>query len=219
MTSSLRADFVSGLVVLLPLLICSYVLLWLFRAIAGFPIVGHVAPELPVLSSVSEQLSLVVFTLSLLLVLLFAIGWLMRTALGTLLERTIDAGINQIPGFRVVYNASKVAVETAVDDFDVQEPVRVELWGTFRLTGFRTGNQTSDGRSIVFVPTSPNVTSGFVIEVDDGNVEPTGESVETALSRVISAGFGDENGKQTQAMDAFESVAGRGRTENDQQTG
>ena len=208
MGRALKTDFVSGLVVLLPLLVTSYVLLWVFRAIAGFPLVEYVAPELPIISDVSEQLALVISILLAFGGLLFVIGWLMRTAAGRLTERAIDAGINQIPGFRVVYNASKIAVETAVNDFGVQEPVRVELWGAFRLTGFRTGKQTSDGREIVFVPTSPNVTSGFVIEVAEADISPTGESVETALSRVLSAGFGDQDDKSEEAIEAFETIIG-----------
>lgn len=221
MAPSLKADFASGLVVLLPLLVCLYVLRWIYRRVAGFPLVEHIAPQLPVLSAISDDFSRVVFTLILLVALLFVIGYSMRTAVGVLLESQLDAAINRLPVFRMIYNASKVAVETAVDDVDVQEPVRIRLWGDVRLTGFDTGKQTSDERRIVFVPTSPNVTSGFVVEIRASDVDPTGESVESALGRVISAGFGEEDQVDRETLDTFgispdsgsdESTSGRAQT-------
>lgn len=205
MATSLKTDFASGFVVLLPLLVCLYVLFRVYSWVAGFPLVWRLAPQIPVLSDLSSQFAQVVFNLALTIVLLFAIGYLMRTAVGTLLESWVDDTINRLPGFRMIYNASKVAVETAVDDVEVQEPVRLELWGNLRLTGFRTGRKTPDGRAIIFVPTSPNVTSGIVVEVDEADIESSNESIESALGRIISAGFGESNngnGKGTDSSQA-----------------
>ena len=57
---------------------------------------------------------------------------------------------------------------------------------------------TADGRDVLFLPTSPNITTGFVLEVDPADYEETDERVEDALTRILSAGFGDTNDpKQT----------------------
>jgi uncharacterized membrane protein len=59
------------------------------------------------------------------------------------------------------------------------------------MTAFKTGKTTDDGRDVLFLPTSPNITTGFVIEVESDQYEVTDERVEDALTRVLSAGFGE----------------------------
>jgi uncharacterized membrane protein len=44
---------------------------------------------------------------------------------------------------------------------------------------------------VLFLPTAPNITTGFVMEVEEDRVEETGERVEEALTRVLSAGFAE----------------------------
>jgi uncharacterized membrane protein len=75
---------------------------------------------------------------------------------------------------------------------ELDRPVKIEAAG-LRVTGFKTGNTTDDGREVIFVPTSPNITSGYVVDVEPERVQPTNESVEEALTRVLSAGFGMES--------------------------
>ena len=74
-----------------------------------------------------------------------------------------------------------------------QTPVKVEVWGGMRVTAFKTGKQTADGRLLVFLPTSPNVTSGLLMEVDPEDVTETDEHVEDALGRILRAGFGESD--------------------------
>lgn len=192
MTGSLKRDFASGLVVLIPLLVTFYALRWLYRFVAGFPLVEQLAPTLPVIGAIDPELSRVLVTIAGFLAVVLGIGYLMRTAFGRVLEDNVDRMINRLPGFRMVYNASKMAVETAVSgDISLRNPSKVKLWGDVRLTAFHTGKRSDDDRQILFVPTSPNVTSGFVIEVEDEDIISTDESLEEALTRVISAGFGE----------------------------
>ncbi len=59
------------------------------------------------------------------------------------------------------------------------------------MTGFKTGNRASDGRVVVFIPTAPNITTGFVVELAREDVRELDESTEDALIRIISCGFGE----------------------------
>ena len=105
--------------------------------------------------------------------------------------------MNHVPGLRVVYNASKMAVETAVGGTDeLQAPVKLEVWDGMRMTAFKTGKTTEDGRDVLFLPTAPNITTGYVIEVESHEYEETDERVEDALTRILSAGFGDTNDRK-----------------------
>jgi len=177
-----KRDFASGLIVLFPILVTSFIIFWLFDKVKEVPLPVE-DPTLRV------ALTLVIFVL-----LVFSMGYLMRTAFGDVLEAGIDGTMNQLPGLRVVYNASKMAVETAVSGADeLQEPVKIETWQGMRMTAFKTGQQAPDGREVLFLPTAPNITTGFVVEVPAEKYEETGESVEDALTRVLSAGFGEVN--------------------------
>jgi uncharacterized membrane protein len=180
MSATWKRDFASGLIVLAPLLVTAFILTWLYNRLKGVPVDIQPAP-------LRVLLTIVVFIL-----LVFAVGYLMRTAVGGFVEASIDDLMNRLPGLRVVYNASKMAVETAVGGTDeLQAPVKVETWNGMRMTAFKTGQKASDGRELLFLPTAPNITTGFVIEVEPDDYEETGESVEDALTRILSAGFGE----------------------------
>ncbi|WEL18772.1 putative membrane protein [Halorhabdus sp. SVX81] len=187
MASTWKRDFASGLIVITPLLVTVIVLLWLYNRLEGIPLPIEPAP-------LRVVLTIVVFVL-----LVFAVGYLMRTAVGSILEDAIDDLMNQLPGLRVVYNASKMAAETALSGTDeLQAPVKLEVWDGMRMTAFLTGKTTEDGRDVLFLPTAPNITTGFVVEVEAERYTEVDERVEDALTRILSAGFGESDEKSIQ---------------------
>lgn len=204
--SSWKRDAASGLVVLLPILVTLYVVIWLYNAIANVPLLQRVVkPGMLGQNPALVELVRVLLTLLIFVALVFSIGYLMRTAMGRLMERSIDDLINRVPGLRVVYNASKMAVQTALDgESALRTPVKLEMWDGIRMTAFKTGRQTDDGREVLFMPTAPNITTGFVIEVDPGDIEETDERVEDALTRILSAGFSE--GSRQDRMPIADSV-------------
>ncbi|ESP89276.1 DUF502 domain-containing protein [Candidatus Halobonum tyrrellensis] len=191
--SSWKRDFASGLIVVTPILVIIFVATWLYDALAQLPFIPTIGPEdppanvAPFYDFAEVMIALVVFVL-----IVFSAGYLMRTTAGRLAEGMLDDLINRVPGLRVIYNASKLAVETALSGTDdLQKPVKITPWNGMRLTAFKTGQTTDDGREVLFMPTAPNITSGFVIEVKPDDVIETDEGVEEALTRVLSAGFGE----------------------------
>ncbi|WP_338726821.1 DUF502 domain-containing protein [Haladaptatus sp. DJG-WS-42] len=180
--ASWKRDMASGLVVLIPILVVAYVVFRLYILIASISGVANIQPIW-----LGVILTLIVFSLFVL-----AVGYLMRTAFGSFVEDTIDGLMNRLPGLRIVYNASKMAIETALTGTeDLQKPVKVETWDGLRMTAFKTGKLAPDGREVLFLPTSPNITTGFVIEAESDRFEEVDEKVEDALIRVLSAGFGE----------------------------
>ncbi|ELZ74006.1 DUF502 domain-containing protein [Haloferax sp. Atlit-10N] len=191
--SSWRRDFASGLVVLVPLIVILYVLSILYGAIVRIPGVDRLLEFPEPYTYLSEVFGFFV-AIIIFLLLVLSVGYLMRTTAGRLLESGLDAAMNKVPLVRVIYNASKLAVETALTGTeDLQKPVRLETWPGIRMTAFKTGKTTKDGKEIVFMPTAPNITTGFVMEVDPEDIEETGEKVEEALTRVLSAGFAEQD--------------------------
>lgn len=190
-----KRDAASGLVVLVPLLVILLVANWVFRQIADLPFVTQIQP-------VALRVAVAIVVL---IALTFAVGYLMRTTAGRIVESYIDATMNRVPLVRVLYNASKLAVETALTGTgDLQAPVRIEPWPGMRMTAFKTGKRTADGREVLFMPTAPNITTGFVIEVEPERVEPTDERVEEALTRVLSAGFAEQAGTEIEVEDVVD---------------
>jgi uncharacterized membrane protein len=193
-----KRDIASGLIVLLPLIVTAYIVAIIYNQLASVP-VPIKDPTLRV------TLTLVVFFL-----LVLSIGYLSRTAFGDIFEEVIDNLMNRLPGLRVVYNASKMAVETAVSGTEeLQTPVKLEVWDGLRMTAFKTGKTTKEGRDVLFLPTSPNITTGYVIEVDSDRYEETDEGVEDALTRVLSAGFGESRDNGI-SIAVTEEIAGDG---------
>ncbi|QLG49146.1 DUF502 domain-containing protein [Natrinema halophilum] len=191
--------FASGLILLGPILVTFYVVYRLYAIVTGLTpmvlfngeilsgLIGHEPTRLLVI-----RLLRVVVSLSFFCLVTVVIGTLTRTTIGDVFARGIDGVANRVPGLRVVYNASKVAAETTLgDEQALQEPVRVSSWDGTQMTAFKTGNVTDDGREVLFIPTAPNVTSGFVVEAEPERIIETGERVEEALARVLSGGFGD----------------------------
>jgi uncharacterized membrane protein len=201
--SSWKRDIASGLIVLVPLLVTAYVVAFIYQSIANLPLLKNALENQPVLVRV-------VVTLVLFALLVLSVGYLMRTTVGDLLEETLDGVMNSLPGLRVVYNASKMAVETAVSGpEDLQTPVKLETWNGLRMTAFKTGKSTNDGRDILFLPTAPNITTGFVVEVDPERYTEMDENVEDALTRILSAGFGESQERGIQIDVSEESPVAR----------
>jgi len=195
-----KRDFASGLIIVVPILITLYVIVWLYGTVEHLTPTRIVPPELfegfvassyrPMIAELSRVLVLLV-TFA---VVVFAVGYLMRTTVGDVFEAGIDNVANRVPGLRVVYNASKMAAETALGGTsDLQAPVKLEVWEGLRMTAFKTGKTTEDGRDVLFLPTAPNITTGFVVEVEPDDYTETDEKVEDALTRILSAGFGESD--------------------------
>ena len=213
LSSSWKRDIASGLVVLVPLLVTAYVVAFIYRAIANLPFLETTLEGLPVVVRV-------LVTLMLFGLLVLAVGYLMRTTVGDLLERALDDLMNHLPGLRVVYNASKMAVETAVAGPDeLQKPVKLETWDGMRMTAFKTGKSTDDGRDVLFLPTAPNITTGYVVEVEPERYTEVDESVEDALTRILSAGFGENEDRSVQIDVTEELISGDGDGDGDRERG
>ena len=197
--SSWKRDIASGLIILVPLLITVYVVAVIYQTLANIPYLNTALSKAlansPYLNEELSGLDTVVqvaVVLALFTLLVLSVGYLMRTALGDVLEAALDSLVNQVPGLRVIYNASKMAVETAVSGTeDLQTPVKIEVWDGMRMTAFKTGKRTDDGRDVLFLPTAPNITTGYVVEVESDRYTEVDESVEDALTRILSAGFGE----------------------------
>ena len=137
-----------------------------------------------------------------LLVLLMAvtlIGALTAGLIGRWLLQTGERVLNRMPVVRSIYSAIKQIFETvlAQQSNAFREAVLVEyprrgIWAIGFITGTTKGevqNLTEEETVNIFLPTTPNPTSGFLLFVPKSDVVPLGMSVEEAVKMVISGGI------------------------------
>lgn len=136
------------------------------------------------------------FVLSFVVVL--ATGIVVANLLGRRLVAVWEYLIDQIPLVRTIYNVAKQVVETLVSSSGqsfrkviLLEYPRRGMW----TIGFQTASglgevQAKTGKEViaVFVPTTPNPTSGFVLVVPREDALELDMSVDEALKMVISVG-------------------------------
>ncbi len=191
----LKKYFITGLLVLVPLYITVYIFAVVVRALDNvlnflpwFLNPRHLMPfHLPGIG--------VVFTvLGILLV-----GLITQNFFG---RKLVDFGENllsKIPFLRIVYNASKQFLETFLswhqDEYSNVVVVQYPRKGVYTL-GFVTGNTRGELREkvgmpskSVFIPTTPNPTSGFYLMVPEVDLIPLDMSVEDAFKVIMTGGL------------------------------
>ncbi len=134
-----------------------------------------------------------------LLLLLLVVGFLAAGLIGRIVFRMGERLIGRVPVVRSVYGALKQIFETVFADSSssFREVVLVEyprrgLWAVGFITG-RTRGEVRERLETdmvnVFLPTTPNPTSGFLLFVPLSDVVRLDMSVEEGIKMVISAGI------------------------------
>ena len=195
--SRLRGYFFAGMLVTAPIAITVYIALLLIsfvdeRVFALIPPEYNPETYLPFsVPGIGVVLMIVILTL---------IGAIAAGYLGKLVLRLSDRLLNRMPVVRSIYSVAKQIVETVVSNKSVafREVVLIEyprkgIWTIGFLTG-RVIDQIGEalgqpGLVNVFVPTTPNPTSGFLLFVPASDVQRLPMSVEDGIKLVISAGI------------------------------
>lgn len=192
--TQLKRFFITGLVILVPVTITIYVLRAIFNWMDGIfaPLVhGFLRiwfPEVRVPGLGLVLTVLVVLTL----------GWLSTQVAGRRLIRGMESALGRVPLARSVYGASKGILEaiSAEKGEAFKQVVLIEYPKTnlFALA-FVTGNARWGGLDprlddllLVFVPTSPNPTSGFLLLVPQEEAIELSISVKEGIRMVVSGG-------------------------------
>lgn len=127
------------------------------------------------------------------------VGWFATNFLGRLFIRASEYIVNRMPIIRTLYNATKQIFETVMASKSqaFREPVMMEyprkgVWSIGFVTGRTEGEvqRITENETInVFVPTTPNPTSGYLLFVPKKELKYLEMSVEEAIKLVVSAGI------------------------------
>jgi uncharacterized membrane protein len=197
---TLRRTFLTGLIVLTPVLVT----IWVVRLVLQ-TVTGAVTPTIQALIRVLHiEQTWVQFIAPLIgLILSALVIYFLGTLAGNVLGRQLISGLErllmQIPVVRGIYSATRQFLQTfsgdktkAFSKVVLFEYPRKGLWTMGLLTGETRGevqNETAPDVVSVFVPTTPNPTSGWLIFVPVEDVKELTMSVDDAFKMIISGGI------------------------------
>ena len=200
---SRRRTFLTGLIVAAPILVTLWLVTLLFDQVSSYiaPALFGLArffgfagePMRGWIETIVQLLSVGVGALG-----IFLIGLLAENVLGRQLLRGLEWLLMQIPFIRGIYSATRQFLETFSGDSTkafrkvvLFEYPRKGLWTMGLLTGDAKGEvaqKVPQKMVSVFVPTTPNPTSGWLIFVPIESVQEPQMSVDDAFKMIISGG-------------------------------
>ena len=189
----LRNYFISGLLFWIPLALSVLVIKFFLEVVNNF-IPTRFLPE----TLLNLDTSIPGSGILLVIVIILLTGVLVTNILGRKLLALWERALNKIPGFRSIYNVLKkvstTVLNTSSDSFRKAFLVQYPSKGIW-VIAFQSGDYKGEAESLIgeeilnlFVPTTPNPTSGFFIMVSKKDVLELNMSVEEAFKLVISAG-------------------------------
>ena len=189
----LRNYFISGLLFWIPLAL-SVLLIKFFLEIVNNLVPTRLLPE----SLLNLDTTIPGSGIVLVILVILITGALVTNILGRKLLDLWERALNKIPGFRNIYNALKKISSTVLNTssesfrkaFLIQYPSK-GIW----VIAFQSGDYKGEVEAIIggdvinlFVPTTPNPTSGFFVMIPKKDAVELQMSVEEAFKLVISAG-------------------------------
>ena len=197
--ASFRNAFISGLLMLAPITVTWLVFSALFAQVGGgfrdyfFFFVPETLRRHPSLDVVWNILATLIVVL-----LVTALGYISRYVLGKYFGGLAERFIQNIPGVSAVYNTVKQIVATFGSSnrnlFSKVVLVEFPTKGIYSI-GFLTNKARGEPQAktaadvwTVFVPTTPNPTSGFLIMLPKTQITELEMSVGDGMKMIISGG-------------------------------
>ena len=193
--SRIRNYFLAGAVVLIPIGITFYLTMLIIKVSANL-LPKELNPNhyLPIdIPGVEILISLILITI---------IGWVSLSFLGKKIIDLINNLLKKIPILRTIYSAIGQMTESLTKTDNKQKSVvlleypKEGVWAVGFATKTNKGiisKKLNDEIVNVFVPTTPNPTSGFLLMVPKKNLIYLDISFEEASKFIVSAGTSDAN--------------------------
>ncbi|MGH7447797.1 MAG: DUF502 domain-containing protein [Longimicrobiales bacterium] len=192
---SIRRHLIAGLIVIAPITATAFVLWWIFQVLDG--LLGRFL--YPALGGLVGRDTFVIPGLGLLVlfVLLVGIGFAAERAIGSRIIAWWHATLERIPLTRRIYTAANRIVRTmfGAESRPFKKVVLVEYPSEGRWAiGFLSApappsiRQHAPRAVGVFVPTTPNPTTGFLIIVAPELIRDVDMTVDEAFTYILSAG-------------------------------
>ncbi len=180
-----RAQFLAGILTVVPIGVTVWILVWIFEAVDGIlqPLIiaiwGLTIPGIGFIATI---------------VLIYLVGVVANNVVGKKLVRYGESLLAKVPVFRQLY----VGIKQILDSFSApgktgfMQVVLVEFPRKgMKALGFVTNelyDVSGEKMLSVLIPTAPNPTSGFLQLVKEADIIRTRISVDDAIKMIVSAG-------------------------------
>lgn len=195
----LRNIFITGILITVPVAFTLFILNFLFKLLDNLVVPWFIKTLIRVGTPIPEDFRLPGLGLILIVLLIFVIGVLTQSFLGGKLVQLGEMIVDRIPVVRSIYTGAKQVVTTIAkaDTKAFRKVVLVEFprKGIYSL-GFITGTTEGEVQELtnaklvnVFVPTTPNPTSGFLVFVANEEIIELTMTIEDGIKFIISVGI------------------------------
>ena len=202
--AGLRASFLTGIVVIAPVAMT----IWLIWTVMGW-VDSVVLPLVPSTIQPEKYIGINLRGVGVIIFLIFTIfiGWIAKGLIGRSFINFAEGLVDRMPVVRSIYSGVKQIAETvfAQSDRNFEKACLIEyprrgIWVVGFISTEAKGEvsksaHTGDRLMGVFIPTTPNPTSGFLLFLPKQDIIELEMSVEEAAKLVISAGLVYPNAK------------------------
>ena len=192
-----RTNFLTGVVIVAPVMLTFYLIWWAINLVDGL-----IVPWVPKIYNPSTYIGIDIPGFGVIVFLIFtaAIGALTKGLFGRQLVKFGETFVDRMPVVRSIYNALKQIAETVLSQSNnsfqyacMVEYPRKGIWAIAFVSTDTKGEVLEkmpyDEMLSIFLPTTPNPTSGFLLFVPREDVVLLDMTVEEAAKLVISAGL------------------------------
>jgi len=183
---NVKTKFLAGLAALIPMVLTFYVLRFIYilmNQISAPVIKKYFNLEIPLLG------------ISGMIIFIYLLGVIVTNLIGSKILELGELILRKVPLVSTIYVTFKQITNTLTlnNSQSFQGTVYIEypkknLWTIAFISGSSKNNQNNEYYHL-FVPTTPNPTSGFFIVIRKNKTIPTGLSVEDSLKTIISGGL------------------------------
>jgi uncharacterized membrane protein len=213
-SNAFRQNFLAGLIVTVPFGLTVFILFtlgkWIVELLSAAPAKVLIRPLSQLHPSLFQLSTFGIGLVGTIIIVLF-VGSIARFYTGRKLLGIGESIIARIPLARTIYTASKQVIESIFLTTGFKGVKRVVMFeyprkGVYSI-GFVTGTVKEDaarntsGKNLVgiFVPTTPNPTSGYYIMLPEEDIKELPISTEDAFRIIISGGLADNQSKDVKS--------------------
>ena len=184
-TQNFRSKLFAGVATLLPLYLTFFVIKFLFVTLEEMsdPLLKRFNLDIPGLGIILTVL------------LIYILGFLATNFLGRKIFNFGERIVKKVPIVNMIYTTLKQITDTftkgSTDAFEGAVYIQYPRQGLWTMAFISGESKTKDGVPYyhLFVPTTPNPTSGFFLMIPQADTVATGMSVEEGLKTIISGGL------------------------------
>ncbi|MDR3071420.1 MAG: DUF502 domain-containing protein [Endomicrobium sp.] len=186
-----KTYLITGLVVIIPLWLTYFVVAVLFKWISNFtfPIVNYVIVDKHWVQGIAKISSFFISIVS-----IFSLGFITNRVFGKSILVYVEKFIERLPVLGTVHSATKQFINFIFDS-DGKKNFKQVVFVHYPnrdiySVAFLTGEQIINGEKYgcVFMPTTPNPTTGFLLLLKEEDIIYTNYTVEQAFQFIISVG-------------------------------